>query len=360
MPDSAKSSSHYLVTGGAGFIGRLLCNALCARGDRVTVLDLAEPAPPRPGEPTPTRVVRGDVRDPVAVRAALVGCDAVFHLAAAHHDFGIEHATYFGVNEGAAQVLCDAMDAAGVRDVCFYSSVAIFGDAPEPHREDSPTAPINDYGASKLAGERVFRRWAEGAPGRRALVIRPTVTFGAGNFANMFSLIRQIDSGLFVQVGAGDNVKSLSYVENLVAATLYLWDRPATVPFDAFHWVEKPDLTSAEIAASISAALGRPAPRLRLPLRAALTLAAPFDAVIRLTGRNLPISSARVRKLAADRTQFEADKVRAAGFRPRVSLDEGIRRMVAWYRAEGKRAEPVRRLPPREPARFGAVATPNG
>lgn len=348
---------HYLVTGGAGFIGRLLCAALLAREHRVTVLDLAPMPPPRAGEPEPTRVVRGDVRDPAAVREALTGCDAVFHLAAAHHDFGIDRATYFGVNEGGAEVLCEAMDAAGVRGVCFYSSVAIFGDAPEPHYEDAATAPNNDYGASKLAGEAVFHRWATAAPGRRVLVIRPTITFGPGNFANMYSLIRQIDSGMFLRVGAGDNVKSLSYVENLVDATLFLWDQAEPAPFEAYHWVEKPDLTSAEIAASISAALGRPTPRLRLPLGAALALAAPFDAVIRLTGRNLPISSARVRKLAADRTKFEADKVRAAGFRPRVTLDEGIRRMVAWYRAEGQRQAPVRHIPPGEPVRSYTVQT---
>ena len=223
---------HYLVTGGAGFIGRRLVAALLARGDQVTVLDLAAPAPTRPGALAPTRVLQGDVRDPVAVREALVGCDAVFHLAAAHHDFGIDHATYFGVNEGGAAVLCDAMDAAGVRDVCFYSSVAIFGDAPEPHDEDAPTAPTNDYGASKLAGEQVFRRWAaQGVTSGGCWSSAPPITFGPGNFANMFSLIRQIDSGLFVQVGAGDNVKSLSYVENLVAATLFLWDRPADAPF---------------------------------------------------------------------------------------------------------------------------------
>ncbi|GJG87940.1 UDP-N-acetylglucosamine 4-epimerase [Gemmatimonadetes bacterium T265] len=347
---------HYLVTGGAGFIGRLLCTSLLARGDRVTVLDLAPVPPARAGERVPTRVVRGDVRDPAAVREALAGCDAVFHLAAAHHDFGIDRATYFGVNEGAAEVLCAAMDAVGVREVCFYSSVAVFGDAPEPHHEDAPKAPNNDYGASKLAGEAVFRRWAEAAPGRRVLVVRPTVTFGPGNFANMFSLIRQIDSGLFVQVGAGDNVKSLSYVENLVDATLFLWDRPAGAAFEAYNWVEKPDFTSGEIAAAISAALGRGAPRFRVPLGVAVALAAPFDLVIRLTGRNLPVSSARVRKLAADRTKFEADKVRAAGFRPRVALDEGIRRMVAWYLAEGRRQTPVRHLPPAAPVPFDAAA----
>lgn len=350
---------HYLVTGGAGFIGRRLCAALLERGHAVTVLDIVPVPPCRTGEISPTRAVRGDVRDLAAVREALRGCDAVFHLAAAHHDFGIDRATYFGVNETGAEVICHAMDEVGVAEVCFYSSVAIFGDAPEPHEEDAPTAPTNHYGASKLAGEAVFRRWAATAPGRRVLVIRPTITFGPGNFANMYSLIRQIDSGLFVQVGAGDNIKSLSYVENLVDATLFLWERPSTASFDAYHWVEKPDLTSGQIAALISTALGRPTPRLRIPLRAALVLAAPFDTVIRLTGRNLPISSARVRKLAADRTKFEAGKVRDAGFHPRHTLGDGIRRMVEWYRAEGRHQEPVRRLPPREPLQMQQDQAPD-
>lgn len=345
---------HYLVTGGSGFIGRHLCEQLARAGHALTILDLVAP---QPGAPA-ARYVRGDVRDADAVRTALAGCDAVFHLAAAHHDFGLARETFFAVNEGAAQVLCDAMDAAGVTDVCFYSSVAVFGDAPEPHHEDAPTAPANPYGASKLAGEQVFRRWVARGEGRRALVIRPTITFGPRNYANMYSLIRQIHRGLFLPVGAGENVKSLSYVENLVGVTLFLWERRATLPaFDAFHWVEKPDLTSHQIAAAIYRALGRKAPRVRLPLPVALALALPFDAVIAATGRNLPVSSARIRKLAGERTQFEADKARQAGFQPPVTLEEGIRRMVAWYLETGRHERPVWHLPPAEPVR---LAMPSG
>jgi nucleoside-diphosphate-sugar epimerase len=215
-----------LVTGGTGFIGRYLVERLAALGHPVTVLDLA---PPAPGAPV-ARAHVGDVRDPAAVRDAMVGCEAVFHLAAAHHDYGLAERTYFDVNETGSRIVCDAMDAAGVREVCFYSSVAVFGDAPAPHHEDAPTAPVHPYGASKLAGERVFAAWAARGAGRRVLVIRPTITFGPGNVANMYALIRQIRSRLFAQVGPGRNVKSLSYVENLVGATLYLWNLPGRPP----------------------------------------------------------------------------------------------------------------------------------
>ena len=340
---------HYLVTGGSGFIGRYVCERLAARGDRFTILDLV---PPDVDAPAAARFVQGDVRDERAVRAALEECDAVFHLAAAHHDFGIARDTYYDVNERGTALLCDAMDDVGLQELCFYSSVAIYGDAPEPHHEDSPTAPNNNYGASKLAGERVVRRWTERGDGRRALVIRPTITFGRRNYANMYSLIRQIAGGTFLPVGPMANVKSLSYVENLVDATLFLWDKRDRGAFEAYNWVEKPDMSSRQIADAIYASLGRSAPTWSVPLPLALALATPFDLVIKLTGRNLPVSSMRIRKLASEQTKFESDKARAAGFVPRHTLREGIEAMVRWFVAEGRSRRPVWRVPPAVPPAF--------
>lgn len=337
-----------LVTGGSGFIGRYLCERLRAESHDVTILDLVAPAWPS-GD---MRVVRGDIRDPVAVNDAMAGCDAMMHLAAAHHDFGIAESTYFDVNEGGARVLCAAMDAGGVTEACFYSSVAVYGDAPEPRSEDTTPMPNAPYGASKLAGEAVFREWTAQGGGRSVLVIRPAVVFGPRNFANMYALIRQIHSRFFLPIGEGSNIKSTAFVENLVAATMYLLARDDREPFDAYNYVDGPDLTSREICDAITESLGRQPVRWSLPLPVALLLASPFDAVIRLTGRNLPISSARVRKLATMQTRFPADKVRRAGFTPAVTLREGLRRMTDWYMSEGRSQPVISHLPP---ARVGGA-----
>jgi nucleoside-diphosphate-sugar epimerase len=147
-------------------------------------------------------------------------------------------------------------------------------------------------------------------------------------------------------------VKSLSYVENLVAATLYLWPRHRD-GFEPFNFIDKPDLTSAQIAAAVASSLGRNSAGLRLPIGAVLAMAKPFDLVITLTGKNLPVSSMRVRKLFLDETRFEADKLGAAGFRPPVPLREGIDRMVKWYLATGWNQKPFWRIPPAEIQRFG-------
>ena len=330
-----------LVTGGSGFIGRYFHQTLSAAGHRITILDLVEPV----WDPGASRVVIGDVRDPVAVRQALTGCDAILNLAAAHHDFGIARETFFSVNEGGARVLCAAAEEAGVNNICFFSTVAVYGTTPEPRHEDSPTQPISPYGQSKLAAERVFQAWTAAGNGRRCVVIRPTVVFGPRNFANMYALIRQVDSGFFFRVGSGGNVKSLAYVENLVAAALFLWQRPAEKPFEVFNYVDKPDLNTRSLLGAIYQALGRRLPRIYLPLKLALVAAAPFDLAIKVSRRNLPISTARIRKMSTQ-TRFEAERVLRAGFRPAVPLLEGVARMVRWYQSDGRRERPDPHLPP--------------
>ena len=124
---------------------------------------------------------------------------------------------------GGARVLTDAMDGAGVAELTFYSTVAIYGNAQEPVTEESPKDFFNPYGGSKWAGEKVFMAWTDKGPNdagrrRRCLTIRPTVTFGPNNFANMYSLIRQIHSGKYAQFGKATNIKSLSTWRNAAAA----------------------------------------------------------------------------------------------------------------------------------------------
>ena len=340
----------YCITGGSGFIGGYFCRELTRNNHQVTILDLIRPSSKVPHD----RYVKGDIRDIDACIDAMRDCQGVVNLAAAHHDFGIEEATYYSVNETGSQVICDAMDHHGIADCTFYSTVAVYGDAPEPHHEHSPTAPNTPYGGSKLKGEQVFKRWTEKGGGRRCLVIRPTVTFGPYNFANMYSLIRQIHRKRFVQVGPGRNIKSLSYVENILALTIYLWGKSGRPAFDLYNFIDKPDLTSRQISESIYDALDWRFPRWSVPMWLARLGALPFDIVIALTGKNLPISGARVKKLFTTQTKFEADRVQESGFETDVSVREGIRRMVQWYLKEGRYQSAEWHQPPAE-----VVSTPS-
>lgn len=331
------------ITGGSGFIGSWFCQEYARRGVEVVIIDLVEPSADLPH----ARYVQGDIRDIEAVRDALSGCDAVLHLAAAHHDFGITEETFFAVNKDGASVLCQGMDEVGIRRICFFSTVAVYGTASPPLTEETHPEPVSHYGRSKLAGEKVLEAWTLSGDDRRCLVIRPTVTFGPHNFANMYSLIRQIDRKQFFQAGDATNIKSLSYIENIMAASLWLWERIGDDDaFAVYNWVEKPDMDSAQISRTVADALGKS--YRRIPLFIALTMAKPFDIMIAITGRNFPVSSARVRKLFVDQTKFESDKARAAGFTPEIPLAEGLQRMVKWYLDGGREESAEWNQPPAE------------
>ena len=326
----ANTQKKVVVTGGSGFIGAYFCRELMNRGDEVVILDLIEP-----GDQSPHHTyVFGDIRDEAAVRKAFAGCDEVIHLAAAHHDFGIDEATFFDVNEEGLRVITKVMDEFGMTSISFYSTVAVYGSAPPP-----------------LAGEAVLQDWVQSGGDRRALVIRPTVTFGANNFANMYSLLRQVSGGKFFFAKGSSNIKSLSYIENIVAATMYLLDTKKYDAFDVFNYIDKPDLTSIEIAETCYQSLNKPLPKFRLPLWLLLLGAKPFDAIIALTKKNLPVSSARVKKLFVDQTKFEADKILAAGYEPEVSLKEAIQRTADWYVDRGQHESATWHQPPKEVVR---------
>jgi GlcNAc-P-P-Und epimerase len=333
------------MTGGSGFIGRHLARALVRQGVDVVNLDLV---PPR-HDPPFLRTVLGDVRDERAVRDAIEGCQVVVHLAAAHHDHGIEERTYFDVNENGTRVLCGAMTEAGVQRVLFTSTVAVYGSRHAEPDEATKPDPESPYGASKLAAENVLAEWAHRALGPSVTVLRPAVVFGPHHFANMYSLVRQIDSGRFLPVGDGRNHKSLVYVHNLVDAALFLMAGAPVAPFEVFNYVDKPDLSSWEIADRIYEALGREPTIFRVPLPVALALATPLEAFASLRGKPIVVSRARIRKLADADTRFAAERIRERGFVPKHALADGLREMVRWYLEEGRTLEPAVHLPPPRP-----------
>ncbi len=145
----------YLVTGGAGFIGSHLCDALLDGGHAVVVLDDLSTGKRGNLDPRASLAV-GDVADPRAVRAAAEGVDGVFHLAAiasverGNQDWPGTHR----INQGGTVAVLDAARAQNRVPVVYASSAAIYGDAGEAvAREDRVPAPLTAYGADKLGSE---------------------------------------------------------------------------------------------------------------------------------------------------------------------------------------------------------------
>ena len=311
-----------LVTGGSGFIGFHLHQHL--DNQRIVNLDLEEP-----DFDCNSTYIKGDVRDPEILTTALKGCDAIWSMAAAHKDFGIPRDEYFAINEYGTRILTEAATAANIKQFIYFSSVAVYGDSDEPRTEESPTTPSNDYGASKLAAERVLEAWAAEDSSREVLIIRPVVVYGERNFANVHRLMKQINKGQYVNIGAGTNIKSIAYGKNLVQAVLFLLDHMKQ-GVSVYNYADEPQLTSRVIGETIAAALGKSKP-MTLPYWLVYTLALPFDLIKKITGKDLPISSNRVQKFTTP-THFRAEKIHQAGFKPTFSNVEGLQNMAKWFK----------------------------
>ena len=314
-----------LVTGNAGFIGGFLNRKLIEQGYELAGLDI-NPADPR--EKLGHSIV-GDILNYRDVLNAAQGVDVIINLAAKHHDFGISRSEFFSVNEqGTANILRCAAEL-GIKKFIFYSTVAVYGEQNIPSTEETSPSPVNDYGASKLAAEKVVYNWVKEDSSRQAVILRPTVVFGPYNYANMFNLINSIYKKRFLFVGKGENIKSVVYVGNLVDATIFLLENLKS-GLEIYNYSDYPQMTSTRIAETIARYLSRNIPKVRIPLGLAISMGYVFDLLAKVTGYNFPITAKRMKKFNTD-THHKSDKIRELGFKPKIDLNDGFKRMVEWY-----------------------------
>jgi nucleoside-diphosphate-sugar epimerase len=216
-----------LVTGGSGYFGSVLADALLARGDAVRVLDLNPP-----GEAAgPVEFVEGDVRDGALVRAACEGVDVVLHNVA-QVPLAKDRALFDAVNVGGtANVLVAARDA-GVAKVVSTSSSAVYG-IPEsnPVTEETPGRPLEAYGRAKLRAELLCREAA--ATGVDVTIVRPRTILGHGRLGIMAVLFEFVAEGAPVYVlGSGDNRYQFVHANDLADACIRAAEREGPTSYN--------------------------------------------------------------------------------------------------------------------------------
>lgn len=315
-----------LVIGSAGFIGQFLVKKLVDAKHVVTGLDVS----PNPHYTTGILECRtGDLCSRDDVMNAAQDADMIITLAAKHHDFGVSREEFFMVNETGTEILLDAAGKMGIKNLIFYSTVAVYGTREEPSTENMEPKPDSNYGESKLAGEKLIYKWCDADKHRSVVIIRPTVIFGPNNYANVYNLIDSIYRKKFMFVGNGHNIKSVAYVENLVDATLFLMNK-MNPGIEIYNYSDEPQMTIEEIVNTIASFMPHDIPKKKIPLWVATSFGSIFDVLAKVTDKNFRITAARMKKFATP-THHKAEKVRALGFRQPIETKEGFRRMVEWY-----------------------------
>ncbi len=176
------SARHVLVTGGAGYVGSLLVPRLLDLGHAVTVLDLFLYGADVFEDVSQNQnlvQVRGDIRNPLAVKTALTNCDSVIHLACISNDPSYELDPGLGksINHDCFRPLVRAAKEAGVERFIYASSSSVYGVKDEDEvTEELPLEPLTDYSKFKAVCENVLEE--ERAPGFAALTIRPSTVCG--------------------------------------------------------------------------------------------------------------------------------------------------------------------------------------
>ncbi|MGE8500316.1 MAG: NAD-dependent epimerase/dehydratase family protein [Pseudomonas sp.] len=233
--------SEILVTGGAGFIGSHLVDALLAQGHQVRVLDNLSMGKRSnlPLDNPSLRFIEGDVADAALVLQAVDGCAAVVHLAAvASVQASVDDpvATHQSNFVGTLNV-CEAMRQHGVKRVVFASSAAVYGNNGEGQAigEDTPKAPLTPYASDKLASE-YYLDFYQRQHGLEPAIFRFFNIFGprqdpSSPYSGVISIFTQrAQQGLPISVfGDGEQTRDFFYVADLVELLMQAVAAPQVV-----------------------------------------------------------------------------------------------------------------------------------
>jgi nucleoside-diphosphate-sugar epimerase len=258
-------------------------------------------------------------------QSALSDVDVVFHLAARVHIMNESPnggAEFERVNVDATRRLAEDAARYGVRRVVFLSSIKVNGEATVPGRpftESDVPAPVDPYSASKLRAEDVLRDISARTE-MEGVVVRPPLVYGPEVKANFARMMRWVSHGVPLPLGAiTQNRRSLVGVDNLVDLAIVASEHPAAAN-KTFLVSDGEDLSTAELLQRVAHALGVKPRLIRVPasvLRAGANLLGQSAVFHRLCG-NLQVDSSKAR--------------RVLGWRPPLSVDEGLRRIASAAR----------------------------
>jgi UDP-glucose 4-epimerase len=308
-----------LVTGGAGFIGSHLVEALVRRGDQVRVLDNLSTGRRENLGANAAKVefLEADLCDAAAVGRAVAGCDVVFHQAAlASVPRSVEKPleTHAACASGTLNVL-DQSRQAGVRRVVYAASSSAYGNQPTPRKSEGDLpSPLSPYAAAKLTGELYCQAFWH-SYGLETVALRYFNVFGPrqdpnGPYAAVIPLfIKAILSGERPTIyGDGGQTRDFTYVENVVQANLKAAEAPAEAAGRVFNVGNGQTVSLLDLLKTLNEIMGgRIEPIFALP------------------------RAGDVRDSLADITLAR----QLLGYEPTVDLRTGLRPTVEYYRQAG-------------------------
>jgi nucleoside-diphosphate-sugar epimerase len=307
-----------LVTGASGFVGKHLVKELNLKNTQVICV----------GRKVPNNFagkyyIVKDFNDESAWQEPLKGCDVVIHLAARVHVMKEQSQNpldeFRKVNVNGTLTLAKQAAKAGVKRFIYISSVKVNGESTDldsPFKETDKTNPQDAYGLSKLEAEQGLLKLAQETV-MEVVIIRPPLVYGSGVKANFLSMMRAVNSGIPLPLGAIQNFRSLVYVGNLLSFIHCCIEHSAAAN-QVFFVSDGHDLSTTELLKATANALGVKARLIPVPQKlievSARMLGKP-QLASRLCG-NLQVDITKARKLL--------------GWVPPYTLKQGLKKTATY------------------------------
>ncbi len=320
-----------LVTGGTGFLGGHLVRGLRERGHFVRAMGRDEKACDallREG----IQVVRADLCAKQAMDSACVGVDAVCHVAALSAPWGKRDDFWRANVEGTANVV-EACQRQRVAKLVHVSSPSVVFDGGD-HVDGVESAPfprrfLCHYSESKMHAELLVRDAQRN--GLNTVILRPKAIFGPGDTTLLPRLLRAARDKRLPRIGAGDNRIDLTYVDNVVHAMVLALDAPAAVG-GTYTITNGEHVRIWDLVREVLTAMGVDANLRRVPYRVVYGMAALMECKAKLLGGEPLLTRYTTAILGRTQTYNITAARRDLGYAPLVSVQEGVRRTLAWLR----------------------------
>jgi nucleoside-diphosphate-sugar epimerase len=322
-----------LVTGGGGFLGRAIVSQLLARSERVRVLGRADqPALRAAG----VAVYRGDLAHAAAVDAATAGCDAVVHTAAKVGSWGRARDFHQSNVLGTENVIA-ACRAHAVGRLIYTSSPSVShgaGDvegidetAPAPRRFDA------HYPRTKAIAERLVL--AANGPRLATVALRPHLIWGPGDTQLLPRAIAHARAGRLRLPAGASKLVDCTYIDNAALAHLLALDvlRPGAACAGRAYFISQGEpMPLADLVTRVLAAAGLPPVQKTISPRGLYLVGCLAEAAYALLGirdREPPVTRFVARQLTTAHWFDISAARRDLGYQPRISIDDGLRRLAA-------------------------------
>jgi nucleoside-diphosphate-sugar epimerase len=323
-----------LVTGGSGFLGSHLVEALVARGEHVRAL-VRPTSNTAHLETLGVELAYGDLTDLPSLRAATLGIERVYHCAALAADWG-PWAAFRAANVSGVRHLLQVALEAGVARFVHVSTTDVYG---HPDRPVDETAPYHlrgwPYGDTKIEGERLVWAYYHGH-GLPVTVVRPGNLYGPRSVSFVLEIVALLQRGNMIHLGRANRPAGLTYVTDAVDLLLCAAESDRSIG-QAYNAVNESDVTWRQYVDRLAAIAGVPRPRVVVPYRLAYLAGWAMEVAYgALHIATRPLLTRLIVEVFGTHQGFSADKAqRELGWAPTVGFDEGMGRVEAWLREVG-------------------------